>query len=123
MIRVNTQRMTLDIGKQATGTRVVYVDAGDASGTTLRVSINDNGIPVDLYGMTASVEMRLVDGGMVTLPCTTSGSDVICTLDESLIAGRVVGFAYVTLSGYERVYSTERFLVKTLSGNESQEGR
>lgn len=115
---MNTQRMTLDIGKESSANKVVYVGSGDHNGTSLCMIINDNGIPVDLYGMVASLRMRTSDGEAISVACTTSGSEVLCTLDEQVLRDRVIELAYVTLSGYERVYSTERFLVRVMPGYE-----
>lgn len=115
---MNIQRMTLDIGKKSTTNKTVYVGSGDHNGTSLCMSINDNGIPADLDGMTASVRMRTVDGETVSVECTTDGNDVLCTLDEQVLQGCAIDLAYVILSGYDRVYSTERFSVKIMPGYE-----
>lgn len=115
---MNTQRMTLDIGKESSANKVVYVGSGDHNGTSLCMTINDNGIPVDLYGMVASLRMRTSDGEAISVACVTSGSEVLCTLDERILHGSAIDFAYIALSGYERVYSTERFLVRVMPGYE-----
>ena len=107
--------MTLDLSKQFMATQTVYVGLGDRSGTTIVVTVNDNGTPADISDMDAMLCAR-TPGGPVTLPCTVSGNQVSCTLDERRLAGGAE-FAYISLCDGQRAYSTERFCIMALSGD------
>lgn len=113
-----TSKFNLDISKLTDFVQTVYVGAGDHNGTTLDMAVFDWGIPADITGMIASVEMRLSDGSALSIPCTiTSPNKASATIDARDLDGLQVHFAYLAIADGDRMYSTERFEVVNVPGN------
>ena len=111
-------KLNLDVSKITDIVQTVYVGRGDRNGTVRDMTVTDWGIPADLTGMTANVEMRLSDGSALSIPCTiTSPSTASATIDAQDLGGLHVYFAYLTIADGDRVYSTERFEVVVLDGD------
>lgn len=116
---MNTQRISLDIGKGRTGEHVT-VAQGDTGGTTIEAEIYDNGAAVDLTGCSASFLMMQPDRAHYvrdTSP-TCSGNVITYVVDEAAIAG-VSGYTdecyfEIAPGGGTRVYSTQRFAMDIL---------
>ena len=114
-------KLNLDISKLTDIVQTVYVGAGDHNGTTLDMAVFDWGIPADITDMTASVEMRLSDGSALSIPCTiTSPNRANATIDAQDLDGLQVYFAYLAIVDGDRMYSTERFEIVTVPGNNAQ---
>lgn len=114
---MNVRNVTLDISKPTSVVHELRVGRGDRRGLTLRATIEDNGIMVDLSGMTATLQMR-VGGTSVDLPCTVSGNTVTCEVDASMVGGGT-DFAYIAIQDGDRAYSTERMRITVVDGNDS----
>ena len=111
-------KLQLDISKITNFIQTVYVGAGDHNGTVLDMTVFDWGIPVDITGATASVEMRLSDGSALSVPCAiTSPNRASATIDAQDLDGLQVYFAYLSIADGDRMYSTERFEIVTVPGN------
>ena len=111
-------KLNLDISKLTNIIQTVYVGAGDHNGTVLDMTVFDWGIPADITGMTASVEMRLSDGSALSIPCAiTSPSKASATIDAQDLDGLQVYFAYLSIVDGDRAYSTERFEIVVVPGN------
>lgn len=111
-------KLNLDISKLTDFVPTVYVGAGDHNGTTLDIDILDWGIPADITGMTASVEIRLSDGSVLSVPCAvTSPNRASATIDARYLDGLQVHFAYLAIADGDRMYSTERFEIVVVPGN------
>lgn len=116
-----TSKLNLDISKLTDIVQTVYVGAGDHNGTTLDMAVFDWGIPADITGMDASVEMRLSDGSALSIPCTiTNQNRASATIDARDLDGSQVYFAYLSIADSDRMYSTERFEVVVVPGNNTQ---
>lgn len=111
-------KLNLDVSKFTDISQTVYVGRGDRNGTVLAMTVTDWGIPADLTGMTANVEMRLSDGSTLSIPCTiTSPNTARATIDARDLDGLQVYFAYLSIADNDRMYSTERFEIVTVPGN------
>lgn len=113
---MNTQTISLDISKQPTVAPIVSIGQCDASGTTIKAKVYDNGEAADLTGMTAMFEMRLPDGKHYVRDgnCTVSGNEITYVVDESHCASveGITDEAYFDiLDGPSVIYSTGRFRV------------
>jgi hypothetical protein len=111
-------KLNLDVSKLTDIVQTVYVGAGDHNGTTLDVTVTDWGIPADLTGTTTSVEMRLSDGSALSVPCAiVAPNRASATIDAQDLDGLQVYFAYLAIVDGDRMYSTERFEIVTVPGN------
>ncbi|MCI6547485.1 MAG: phage baseplate upper protein [Coriobacteriaceae bacterium] len=113
---MNTITLELDISKQGTGD-CVRVGQGDASGTTIRALIYDNGQEVTLSGATVWLVVLQPDKRHYYRgQCTVSGNAATCVIDESKLCS-VSGFtdeAYFTVTKGGATYSTNRFAIDIL---------
>lgn len=113
---MNTITLELDISKQGTGD-CVRVGQGDASGTTIRALIYDNGQEVTLSGATVWLVVLQPDKRHYYRgQCTVSGNAATCVIDESKLCS-VSGFtdeAYFTVTKGGAAYSTNRFAIDIL---------
>ena len=102
------------MGKRTESRKVVYLGQGDSNGTTLIVSLTEDGRPYDATGMEASLTIPICDVAHV-FTGTVSGTTVRFEIDESTLGnvnGRFRG-AYVTLAG-DFTSSSQRFDVEVL---------
>lgn len=114
---MNEKRVTLDLCKPTGIVPELRVGRGDRRGLRLVATIKDNGVAVNLSGMSATLQMR-VGGSTVDLPCTVSGSTVTCEVDAHVI-GDGTDFAYIAIQDGDRAYSTERMCIVVVDGNDS----
>ena len=114
---MNEKRVTLDLCKPTGIVPELRVGLGDRRGLRLVATINDNGVAVDLSGMTATLQMR-VGSTSVNLPCTASGSTVTCEIDAHMVGGGT-DFACIAIQDGDRAYSTERMRITVIDGNDS----
>ena len=112
---MNEQSLTLDLAKRHATKRSVYVGQGDMGGTTLLVTVTNNGLALDLSDM--DVTLKLPNGEVV---CTVVGGKASCVMGESLVPDGTE-HAYLALDDGEHVYSTQRFRIVALDG--CREGR
>lgn len=116
---MNVQDIHLDIDKRVCPSDVIRIGQGDASGTTIRAHVYDNGVAASLSGMSAQFLMRLPDSTHYVRDtnCTVSGNVITYVVDESHVAS-VAGTTHVAyfdiLQGSSVIYSTERFTVDIL---------
>ena len=96
--------MILDIDKSMPEAGPVYVRVGE-SGAAMSAEIVDQGIPVDLTGMTATFR-AMWRGGHGEDPCSIDGSKVSWTAPPVPVPGRLLA-AYVELSDGESVITTQ----------------
>lgn len=112
---ISTQRVKLDIGKQAS-MQVIRLGQGDRNGTTLVAELYDGGSPYSLSGKTARFTMRTPDGrsSYSVNSSSTSNNTATFNIDERYAAG-VAGttdVAYIeVLSGSTVICSTSRMRV------------
>ena len=116
---MNVQDIHLDIDKRVCPSDVIRIGQGDASGTTIRAHIYDNGVAANLSGMTARFVMRMPNSTTYFRDnrCTVSGSVVTYVVDEShaaSVAGTTNVAYFDILQGSDVIYSTERFTVDVL---------
>lgn len=116
---MNTQNISLDIGKGRTGEHVTIAQ-GDTGGTTIEAEIYDNGVEFDLTGCTVSFLMMQPDRAHYVRDATPScaGNVITYVVDEAVIAG-VSGYTdecyfEIATDGGSRVYSTQRFSMDIL---------
>ncbi|MBQ9002183.1 MAG: BppU family phage baseplate upper protein [Eggerthellaceae bacterium] len=117
---MNVQTLNLDVSKRPAVTPVVYLGQGDKNGTTLAVSVYDNGVAMDLTGLGARFCMRLPGGEYYySVAGDVSGNVATFDIDESYaaaVAGRT-DMAYVeVLDGDDVICSTNRIAVVVLDG-------
>lgn len=110
---MNTQTLELDLSKHA-GNQCVIVGQGDASGTTVKATIYDNGADAAITGHTAYFVALLPDKRHYYRgSATVSGNTVTHVVNEEKLAA-VAGYtdeAYFTFEKGAVKYSTERFAV------------
>ena len=112
---ISTQRVKLDIGKQAS-MQVIRLGQCDMNGTTLVAELYDGGSPYSLSGKTARFTMRTPDrqSSYSVASSSTSNNTATFNIDERYAAG-VAGttdVAYVeVLSGSTVICSTSRMRV------------
>lgn len=114
---MNEKRVTLDLCKPTGIVPELRVGLGDRRGLRLVATIKDNGVAVNLSGMSATLQMRM-GSTSIDLPCTVSGSTVTCEVDAHVIGGGT-DFAYIAIQDGDRAYSTERMRVVVVDGNDS----
>lgn len=112
---ISTQRVKLDIGKQAS-MQVIRLGQGDKNGTTLVAELYDGGSPYSLSGKTARFTMRTPDGrsSYSVNSSSTSNNTATFNIDERYAAGvaGVTDVAYIeVLSGSTVICSTSRMRV------------
>ena len=112
---ISTQRVKLDINKQAS-MQVLRLGQGDRNGTTLVAELYDGGSPYSLSGKTARFTMRTPDrqSSYSVASSSTSNNTATFNIDERYAAG-VAGttdVAYIeVLSGSTVICSTSRMRV------------
>lgn len=124
---MNTQTLELDLSKHA-GNQCVVIGQGDASGTTIKASVYDNGADASLSGYTAYLVALLPDKQHYYRGLSTvSGNAVTHVVNEEKLAA-VAGYtdeAYFTFEKGAVKYSTERFAIdirrSALSGKKPAE--
>lgn len=115
---MNTQRLTLDLSKRPVQAKALEIAIGDTSGVLVGCEITNNGEPVDLYGVTASLVISkpgesdyFAAPGIVRSDTGTIEFDVTLT---DMKPGRANG--YVTIAGGDFKVSTNRVQVNVLKG-------
>ena len=108
---MNTQTMTLDVSKQPATAHTVHIRQGDMNGTVLAIDITDNGAPLDLTGLEATLVAKLPDGTLYEVDGEVSGNTAAFELDETEAAAAIgtTELAYVEITGTDTICSTQAF--------------
>ena len=113
---MNEQRMALDVSKRPATAPVVRIRQGDRNGTVIDVAITDNGQPLDLTGLGATLAVKLPDGALYEVDGDVSGSIAAFEIDETEAAAAIgiSELAYVEVTGTDMVCSTQAFTLEIL---------
>lgn len=118
---MNTQTISLDISKRPDTAPVVRIRQGDENGTTLAVAIEDNGQPLDLTGLGATLVAKLPDGSLYESDGAVSGNVAEFGIDETEAAAAlgITELAYVEIEGTDTICSTQAFTLVILPAGRS----
>ena len=108
---MNEQHITLDVSKQPATASVVHIRQGDKNGTVLAIDITDNGAPLDLAGLEATLVAKLPDGTLYEVDGTVSWNTATFEMDETDAAAAIgtTELAYVEITDTDMICSTQAF--------------
>jgi hypothetical protein len=118
---MNEQHIALDVSKRPRTAHVVHIRQGDKNGTILAVAITDNGAPLDLTGLEATLVAKLPDGTLYEVDGEVSGNTATFEMDETEAAAAIgaTGLAYVEITGTDTICSTQAFTIEILPAGRS----
>lgn len=116
---MNVQHIAVDVSKAAPPREPLRIRQGDVGGLTVVADVYDNGVPLDLTGMTAQLVVRLPGGAHYARDagCEVDGSTITYVMDEAhfaAIPGRTEQAYFRILQGVSVVASTQDFAIEVL---------